>query len=420
MDRAVSDAKSTTNAPLVTHPLRKMVGRDPHESHRVATSLELLFDLTFVIAFSEAGNAFAHLVMEGHVAPALMGFGFCTFAVCWAWVNFTWFASAYDTDDWVYRLTTMVQMIGVLVLAMGVPAVFASFDAGGHLHNETMVLGYVIMRVAMLVQWLRAAKQDASRARTCYAYAQSIAVAQVGWTLLVLFDPPLAATAAIGAVLVVVEMLGPWRAEQRGGTPWHAHHVAERYGLMAIITLGECLLGTIASLTVAVERDGWTLDAALVGLAGTLLTFGMWWIYGILPSAEVLHHHRSKAFPWGYGHIFLFGAIAAAGAGLHVAAYFIEGVAHIGSFGAVLAVLVPVASYGVMLQWLYRGLMGADPLHTKVGLATFAVYALVLGLAWSGVSVPICLLLLTLAPVVAIVTDERIGARHRAEKLAKL
>ena len=126
MDRAVSDAKSTTSAAPVTHPLRKMAGRDPHEAHRVATSLELLFDLTFVIAFSEAGNAFAHLVMEGRLVPALMGFGFCTFAVCWAWVNFTWFASAYDTDDWVYRLTTMVQMLGVLVLAMGVPSVFAS------------------------------------------------------------------------------------------------------------------------------------------------------------------------------------------------------------------------------------------------------------------------------------------------------
>ena len=31
-------------------------------------------------------------------------------------MNFSWFASAYDTDDWIFRLTTMVQMIGVLVM----------------------------------------------------------------------------------------------------------------------------------------------------------------------------------------------------------------------------------------------------------------------------------------------------------------
>ena len=41
------------------------------------------------------------------------------FAIVWAWINFSWFASAYDTDDWVYRLTTMLQMVGVVILALG-------------------------------------------------------------------------------------------------------------------------------------------------------------------------------------------------------------------------------------------------------------------------------------------------------------
>jgi low temperature requirement protein LtrA len=43
------------------------------------------------------------------------------FAVIWAWIQNTWFASAYDNDDWIYRLLTMVQMIGLLVLALGLP-----------------------------------------------------------------------------------------------------------------------------------------------------------------------------------------------------------------------------------------------------------------------------------------------------------
>ena len=42
-----------------THGLRPMAGRDPHDEHRVATPLELLYDLTFVIAFSVAGSEFA-------------------------------------------------------------------------------------------------------------------------------------------------------------------------------------------------------------------------------------------------------------------------------------------------------------------------------------------------------------------------
>ena len=48
------------------------------------------------------------------------------FAIWWAWVNFTWFASAYDVDDLLYRLLTFVQIIGVLILAAGVESAFTS------------------------------------------------------------------------------------------------------------------------------------------------------------------------------------------------------------------------------------------------------------------------------------------------------
>ena len=71
------------------------------------------------------------------------------FAVWWAWVNFTWFASAYDTDDAIYRLSVFVQMAGVLIFAAGIPRAFADQDFG------IVVLGYVVMRFALVAQWLR-------------------------------------------------------------------------------------------------------------------------------------------------------------------------------------------------------------------------------------------------------------------------
>src|SRR3954454_8420156 len=105
------------------HRRARMGGRDPDESHRVATPLELLFDLTFVVAYGRAADELAHYLAEDHLKAALLGFGFCAFAITWAWINFSWFASAYDTDDWVYRLLTMLQMVGVLVLALGIASV---------------------------------------------------------------------------------------------------------------------------------------------------------------------------------------------------------------------------------------------------------------------------------------------------------
>ena len=189
----------------------------------------------------------------------MLGFGFASFGICWAWINFSWFASAYDTDDWIFRVVTMVQMIGVLVLAIGLPRMFASIEHGEHLDNSIMVLGYVIMRVALVFQWLRAARQDPARRRACLTYAIAVSIAQVGWVVLIFLHLSLGVTFILIGVLALVELAGPVFAErQDGGTPWHAHHIAERHGLFAIIALGEGVVGTVAALSAVIEQQGWT------------------------------------------------------------------------------------------------------------------------------------------------------------------
>ena len=127
-----------------THRRRRFTGRDPDEAHRAATPLELLYDLTFVVAFGAAADELAHTWRRA-TGAGVVGFGFAVRRLLGV-VNYSWFASAYDTDDWVFRLVTMVQMIGVLVLALGLPPMFASIERR-HLDNGVMVAGYVIMRV---------------------------------------------------------------------------------------------------------------------------------------------------------------------------------------------------------------------------------------------------------------------------------
>jgi low temperature requirement protein LtrA len=198
-------------------------------------------------------------------------------------------------------------------------------------------------------QWARAARQDPAHAGACRIYIATILLAQAGWVVLLFAHTGVAAaTAAWFTLLILAETAGPVIAETRGGgTPWHAHHTAERYGLLVIITLGESLIGTMATLTAMVgpEGPGWSQDVAVLGLAGTALTFGMWWIYFVVPSADVLHAHRERAFGWGYGHIPLFGAVAAVGAGLHAAAYFIEGTSSLGATATLLTVAIPLSVF---------------------------------------------------------------------------
>jgi low temperature requirement protein LtrA len=412
----------TNSEQLWAHRLRVMSGRDPNERHRAATPLELLYDLTFVVAFGVAGEQFAHLLAEGHFVAGLTAFGLAIFAICWAWINFSWFASAYDTDDWAFRLATMVQMVGVIILALGLPQVFHSIDEGRPVDNSVTVAGYVVMRVAMLFLWLRAARQDPPRRRACQTYAVTIGVAQLGWVLLLIMaDSTVGEFFAWGALLLVIEMAGPVIAERRkGGTPWHAHHIAERYGLLTIITLGEGVIGTVASLGAVVESQGWTLDAALVAVAGTGLTFGLWWMYFTVPSAEVLHVHRERLFPWGYGHMLIFGSIAATGAGLHVAAYYIGHEAHIGAAATVLTVAVPLAVYVLTLFALYTFLVRAvDPFHIALLAGAAALLVLPVVLATIGAPMAVCLVVLMLAPLVPVIGYETLGYRHMAVALQR-
>jgi low temperature requirement protein LtrA len=393
-----------------------MSGRDPTDEHRVATSLELLFDLTFVIAFSVAGNEFAHLTAEGHYRSGLIGFSFAMFAVVWAWINFTWFASAYDTDDWIYRLTTMVQMTGVVILALGLPAMFDSLDAGERLDNGAMVLGYVIMRVPMVSQWLRAGLQDPPRRRICRVYVITITVSQIGWILLLLVDVKATTTLLLALPLVLLELSGPFIAEQiDGGTPWHPHHIAERYGLLAIIALGEVLLGTVASLGAVIEVEGWTVDVALIVLGGVGLTFGMWWVYFLLPAGEVLHHRRDRSFFWGYGHIFVYASVAAVGAGLHVAALYLEHEAHIDATAVMISIAIPVAVYFVSLMGLFGNLVGVRSNATILTVIKLAIVVSSVVLAGAGVSLAVCILVIAVAPVVSVVAEET-GERERREE----
>jgi low temperature requirement protein LtrA len=418
----VTIACMPTLADVRRHGRRRFSGRDPHERHRAATPLELLYDLTIVVAFGTAADELAHFVAEDHVAAGIGGFVLAAFAVSWAWVNYSWFASAYDTDDWVFRLATMAQMVGVIVLSLGLPQMFESLDHGKDLALGVVVAGYVVMRVPLVFLWWQVSRHDPAHEPAARSYMVSVGSAQLGWLLLAIVSPQVAATLVVFAVLVAYEMAGPFVAERRSQTPWHAHHIAERYGLLVIITLGEVIIGTVASINAVVHGEaGWTVDAALLALAGVGLTFGSWWVYFAVPWAEPLVRHRERAFIFGYGHLFVFAGLAGMGGGLHVAAYALEGEAEIGPVAVVLSVAIPFAVFGAAFYILYSILMRErDPFHLGLLAATGGLLVLSVVLAAAGVSVAVCLLVVALAPAVTVVGYEALGHRHIAEVVDRL
>ena len=190
-----------------------------------------------------------------------------------------------------------------------------------------------------------------------------------------------------------------------------------------IITLGEVIIGTVAALNALVHGEaGWTVDAALLAVAGVGLAFGCWWMYFALPWAEPLARHRERMFIFGYGHFLIFAPLAAMGAGLHVAAYALEGEAEISDTAIVLSVAIPVAIYVLAIYVLYSLLMrDARPVPPGPAGADRRVLARQRRCSpRRASSVALCLLVLTLAPAVTIVGYETVGHRHMAEALERL
>jgi low temperature requirement protein LtrA len=342
----MSSSESVSSAGRVSGARRnaRMTARSPHEHHRAATPLELLFDLVFVVAIAQAASGLHHAVGEAHAAQGLVGFLMVFFAIWWAWMNFTWFASAYDCDDVPYRLAVFVQITGALIMAAGVPAMFET-----HVPNLATITGYVVMRLAMVAQWLRAAASDPGRRVTAHRYALGVTLLQLAW-IGMFWIPGFWAPGFVA--LVAAELAVPLWAERATPTTWHPQHIAERYGLLTLIVLGESIL----SATVAIQSalaSGEALTALLpLIIGGLLIVFSMWWAYFDRPVHDLLTS-LGKAIVWGYGHYLVFAAAAAVGAGLAVNVDQVTHHAKISAGAAGAAVAIPVAVFLVCLWFLH-------------------------------------------------------------------
>ena len=338
--------------------------RDPGESGRSASTLELFFDLVFVVAVSIASVQLHHALTDGHLADGILNYAIVFFGIWWAWMNFTWFATSFDTDDWLYRVLTILQMGGVLVLAAGIGPAFAK-------HNySVLIFAYVVMRLALVGQWLRASRHSGSARRATLIYAGGITLVQALWLLALLLPESMFLTALV--VLVLWEVSVPIVAERTGSTPWHPHHITERYGLFTLIVLGESLLGSTSALIEALHESKEL--GSLIGVAALALiaTAALWWIYFWPPHHNAISSF-SRSLAYGYGHYFIFAAAGAFSAGIEVEIDVLTAHSELTQPFASFAFTIPLAVF-LLGTWLLAIRPHADPVvNTVVPLANLLV-----------------------------------------------
>ena len=318
------------------HPARSPAR--PTSAHRAATSLELFYDLCFVVAVAQASSELHHLIVERRFADAVIGFSATFFGIWWAWVNYVWFASGHDSDDVPYRLLTLVQIAGVLVLAAGHPRRLGRLRL--HHDDDRLRRDAPRARRDVAARGPRPARPiDAERC----ASSIGITAVQVLWLLRLALPDDRAIGIASFVVLALVELAIPiWAERAAPGQQFHAGHLAERFGLFTIIVLGEVILSSTVAVREAIDAVGIEFDVLVVAAAALVIAFAVWWSYfGRDDEPEVDRLHG--AFFWGYGHLPVFAGLAAFGAGVHVAVDAAAGSADVTDRVAALAVTIPLA-----------------------------------------------------------------------------
>jgi low temperature requirement protein LtrA len=303
---------------------RPQVLRDPNEEHRTSTWLELFFDLCFVVAVAALARG---LHDDPTFGGALRFAGFFV-PVWWAWMGFTWYATAFDNDDVPYRMTLLGAMLCILWLA-------ASIDGLYEGRTLSFVLAYVAMKLLLMGLYARASRDAANVRSFAVRYAVGNAVGVAIWLSSLLVPVP--GRYGIWALALLVELATPMlavRAAPRGTSyaprVFHPEHIPERYGLFTIIVLGESVLAVAAGTA----ETGWVPAAVLAGIFGFVIAACIWWLYFDYVGSSGLQISPRASFYWGYGHLPIYAGIAASGVGIQLA---IEGAAETAASGLLAA-----------------------------------------------------------------------------------
>ena len=352
--------------------LVRMRPRDPAQVFRSSSPLELFFDLIFVVAVSFASAQLHHAEVGHDPGAGIVSYFIVFFAIWWAWMNFTWFASAFDMDDWFYRILTLIQMAGVLVLAVGI----SSASDGDF---RTAVIAYIVMRLALVTQWIRASRSHPELRRTAIRYASGVSAVQLLWVGYLFIPAPI--STYVFVLFALCELAVPVWAESARQTPWHAEHIADRYGSFTLIVLGESVLASTGAVVSALDSGHQLLELALIGFGGLTIAAGMWWLYFATEVTERLGALRT-AISFGYGHYVVFAAAAAFSAGISVLLESEVDGTDLTSAAAAATLTAPVAVF-VFCVWLLimrHRLRGATRALVPIGALLIAACAF---LPWS-------------------------------------
>lgn len=243
-----------------------------------ATTLELFFDLVFVFALTQitalmADEPNGHGLLRGTLLMAV---------VWWCWVGYSWTSNLVKADEGLARVTLLVAMAAMFLLALAIPESFE--DLPGGLWGPTVfAFAYLVVRAVHVALFWLISGDDPGLRRQIGRFAPTM----IGGTVLLLLAANTSGTAQLLLWLaaVVADYGGTLAIGARGWRLNSARHFAERHGLIVIVALGE----SIVAIGVGVTHLAISWPIVIAAILGLAVSASLWWAY--FDTAALLGEH---------------------------------------------------------------------------------------------------------------------------------
>jgi low temperature requirement protein LtrA len=243
-----------------------------------ATTLELFFDLVFVFALTQV----TALMADQPTGAGLLRGTLLIAVVWWCWVGYSWVTNVVKADEGLARVTLLVAMAAMFLVALAIPEAFD--DLAGGLHGPTVfAFGYLVLRAAHVCLFWLISGDDPVLRRQVGRFAPTM----VGGTALLLLAANTSGTAQLllWVAAIAADYGGTLVIGARGWRLNSARHFAERHGLIVIVALGE----SIVAIGVGVTHLAISWPIVIAATLGLAVSASLWWAY--FDTAALLGEH---------------------------------------------------------------------------------------------------------------------------------
>jgi low temperature requirement protein LtrA len=224
------------------------------------TPRELFFDLVFVFAFTQVTTLLAHDPTFGGIGRGVLVLG----ALWWPWTAYAWLTNNLDPEEGFVGAALLVALIAMFIAALAVPGVFA---------DDGVLFGVAFLIVVAMHLALYALAGRGNRDLLA-AVLRLAPGTLLGAMLILVAGFTDAARTWLWVAALACTYVG---AGLSGSTGWqvHASHLAERYGLVVIIALGEAFV----AIGIGVSGIGIGLGDVAAAILGLLVATSFWLAY---------------------------------------------------------------------------------------------------------------------------------------------